>query len=266
MKKFLSLAVSAVMALGTAGTALTSSVISSAADTDGDFVLFGDSIAEGYTRAGYVEHNYGEICADYLGGTATNYAVSGDTTDDLVTVIENLDSAQKTVVSDAEYIIISAGGNDIIKYSSKYLLNYAANKNVSGYNFLNDGYTAADIPEDPTLQDVMNIVNLRGKGGMMEFANASFNNILELSNQLKNLTSHLRISNETHDGYIINHIIPNLKTAVEDLQAINPDATIIIQSIYNPLELSPEYLTNRYGANSTYADMLGIVRTQFARV
>lgn len=111
------------MALGTAGTALTSSVISSAADTDGDFVLFGDSIAEGYTRTGYVEHNYGEICADYLGGTATNYAVSGDTTDDLVTVIENLDSAQKTVVSDAEYIIISAGGNDIIKYSSKYLLN-----------------------------------------------------------------------------------------------------------------------------------------------
>ncbi|MCI5794545.1 MAG: GDSL-type esterase/lipase family protein [Ruminococcus sp.] len=266
MKKFLSLAVSAVMALGTAGTALTSSVISSAADTDGDFVLFGDSIAEGYTRTGYVEHNYGEICADYLGGTATNYAVSGDTTDDLVTVIENLDSAQKTVVSDAEYIIISAGGNDIIKYSSKYLLNYAANKNVSGYNFLNDGYTAADIPEDPTLQDVMNIVNLRGKGGMMEFANASTNNILELSNQLTMLTSHLRISNETYDGYIINHIIPNLKTAIEDLQAINPNATIIIQSIYNPLELSPEYLTNRYGANSTYANMLGIVRTKFAKV
>ena len=105
-----------------------------------------------------------------------------------------------------------------------------------------------------------------GKGGMMEFANASTNNILELSNQLTMLTSHLRISNETYDGYIINHIIPNLKKAVEDLQAINPNATIIIQSIYNPLELSPEYLTNRYGANSTYANMLGIVRTKFAKV
>ena len=255
MKKLLSLLVSAAIGL-TSMSAMSCSSADKTSEAQGkNIVLFGDSIAAGYSRNNTVEYNYGEICADYLGGEAANYAVSGDTTDDLIEVIAALDDTQKNTVADADYIIISAGGNDIIHYASKFILEYAAKK-----GFLNEGFTADMIPDEPSFTTLMLMLNINGEGGLMEYASSGFTAVSDLATQLRTLANNLRLNSGTYDGYIINHIIPGLSTAVDDIRAINPDAPIIIQTIYNPIEISPEYIAEHYGSNSDYATMIGQLR------
>lgn len=255
MKKFISALLSAAMTLGSVNAVVGSVSIANAADTDADIVVFGDSIAAGYTRDGNVDYNYGDICADYLGGTVTNYAVSGDTTADLISVVENLSDSQKETLKNAEYVFISAGGNDIIHYASSYVISYAARK-----GFLNEGYTLDNIPEQPSLNDLYTIVNLRGEGGVMDFVDSGMNAVLELGAELRTVSANLRTTE------LPTKVMPNIQTAVSDIKAINPDAKIIIQTIYNPFEISKEYVTSRYGENSNYGTMLGQVRSNINNV
>lgn len=226
-----------------------------------NFVLFGDSIASGY-GLDKNESNYGQICADYYGSEVANYAVSGDTSDDLLEVIAALDASQKQKVADSGIIVISVGGNDILHYTSKYLINYAAKKNM-----LNAGYTAADIPEDPGISDLKKYVNIDGEGGLMEYAKSGFVAASELAGELKVLSANLRISSEKYEGVIVNKTIPNIQNAVNEIKAINPDARIIVQTIYQPVQIEKSYIDKTYGANaSAYSDFLGQIRSNYRSV
>ena len=53
------------------------------------------------------------IVADYLGGTAVNYAKVGATSGDLVTAVQS-DAALRADVESAEVIMVSVGVNDLI--------------------------------------------------------------------------------------------------------------------------------------------------------
>lgn len=251
MKKHLSFILAAALTM-----ASFPAVTASAADDDKkDFVVIGDSIAAGEIRDGFVEYNYGEILADYYGGTVANYATSGMDSDVLLKSVKELSDEQKNAVKEAECVVISIGGNDIIHYFSKSMLTYFAEPNPANdfKNFLKAGYTEADIPEEPTIDDLMKMVDADS------VANFSKNmvNALELLGEIRGTASKLRNSS---NGYIKTHIVKNLTDTIAEIKSINPDAEIVVQNIYQPVQLTPDYLAKTYGSGSKYIDIVGQVR------
>ena len=118
MKKLLSVMLSAIMGVSVFNILPVGAV----GEVSGGVVIFGDSIASGYGLDKEKEYNYGQIIGDYLGCDVDNYAVSGDTTSDMLEVLANLSDEQKQNVSASDVVIISIGGNDIIHYASKKIL------------------------------------------------------------------------------------------------------------------------------------------------
>lgn len=256
MKKIISALLSAVM-----GASLAVMPPASAAGEESgidNVTIFGDSIASGYGLDPHKEYNYGQIIGDYLGCEVGNYAVSGDTTFDLLDIIGNLSDDQKKFVADSEVVVISIGGNDMMNYAAKKLLAFAADE-----GFLNEGYTKDDIPAEPTIGDLLTYMNIDGAGGLMEYAeNNGMTAQMKLSSLLADISSNLCYSNQSYEGYIDNVIIPNIKEAISGIKAINPDARIIIQSVYQPIQFSPDYMEEHFSSkNKSLA--VGMVRLRF---
>ena len=205
MKKTFSAVLAAAMSI-TALTSAPSLFTAEAADSKSGIVIFGDSIGAGGLRSGSVAHNFGEICGDYLGCKVSNYAVSGYDAADLVQSVENLTDTQKKAVADSEVVVISVGGNDIMHSLSRSLLDYAARK--ESQKFLNEGYTKADIPEKPSLTDLMNMLNIKEEGGLMDYMNnGGYNAKLEVTNEIGAAFSSIYDDGGTFDE----QTIPNLK-------------------------------------------------------
>ena len=255
MKKFISVLAAGAIALSSM-SALAANAESKKSDTANDLVLFGDSIAAGFSVDNSVKYNYGQICADYLGGNVNNYAVSGAESADMIKVIDSLSSEQITNVKNAEYIVISIGGNDLMHYAAKYFLNYAAQKKL-----LADGADASALPSDPTIQDLLSAIDMKK---LQDYAGNKMN-MLDLGTELKKLCAGLRIKNDEkgYPGIIPAGIIPDIKTAAGKLKSINPNARIIVQTIYQPVQFDPEFIARKYGAGSSYETLIGHIRSNF---
>lgn len=216
-------AISAVLAAAIGLSALCTSVYADDGSQN-SIAVFGDSIASGYSSInGEVEYNYGEICADYLGWSVDNHANPGDRTADLYELLCN-DAEAAESAANAEVIVVSIGGNNVIRRAAKFILNYAASANL-----LKDGYSAADIPEDPTSDDLrlLDSDKLQSYGAM------------QLASMLTDLKKDIAGSSST-PGMIQNTVIPETQQIIDKLQELNPDADIILQTVYQPLQLSPE--------------------------
>lgn len=251
MKKIVSGLLAAAMIL----TAAASNTAFAADDGD-DIVVFGDSIASGY-GLGEGEYNYGELIADYIGGTVSNYASAGATTADTLAVIRNLNDAQKAELSDAEYVIISTGANDMIEYASTYMLNMCAEINA-----LKPGYTADNLPEKPSFTDLTKIID---KEALKEYASNQANQFI-LAMRIQNIQKNIVINekNDTFNEYdhlIESQIIPNINSMVSEIKAVNPDTKIIIQTIYNPLQFQKEYYDAAF--TGSYASIMNLVKPVF---
>lgn len=258
MKKFISAFVSAVVGVSTMASFTTNAVETEKAPEKKGIVILGDSIASGYTRKGAVEHNYGEICGDYLGCDVYNYAKSGDDTDDMLEKMSAFSAEQQKNLADAEYVVISVGGNDIIEHIANFMLDYAT-KN----NYFNEGYTAADIPANPTLSDITTMININGKGGLKESLMGSFTNQLAFMGELGELVEEISgkpdiyTKDKKYSGGIIGeHIVPNIQKAADSIKKVNPDAKIYVQTIYQPLQFDPKYMTDRFGDNASVVNIL----------
>lgn len=258
MKKFLSFIMSTAVAVSSMAVMNTSAE----GENVENMVIFGDSIARGYGLDPETEYTYGQICADYLGCNVENYAVDGLDSAELCTMLETLDDEKKQAVSDADVVVISIGGNDIIHYTSKTILDYAARR-----NFLKPEYTADDIPEDPGMYAMMNMINFRGEGSLQEYAESGLAAALDLNKELKSLSMNLRLTTGNNSygenqGIIHNQIIPNIDKAVKTIDTINPDARIIVQTVYQPMQFSPEFVKSEYG-DGNYSMMLTQLREDF---
>ena len=251
MKKHLAVIMAAAMAF-----AAVPAVSASAAENDQtkDFVLFGDSIAAGYTRANNVKYNYGEILADYYNGTVSNYAVSGDDSDNMLDIISNLNDEQKKAVKDAECIVISIGGNDMIHFVCHDLLVYLASEGL-----LNDGYTLENIPEKPTINELMAMLP---EEKLREYA-SDMSNALSLLTTFTSSVAGLRFDNPDsgYNCYIRTHIMKNVSEAVSKLRAINPDAKIVVQNIYQPIQIEESYVKQVYSNSDAYATLINQIRS-----
>ncbi|MDE5935950.1 MAG: hypothetical protein K2G83_00880, partial [Ruminococcus sp.] len=239
MKKFFSAAVSAAIILSSAS--VFPAFAAEKYGSDINIVLMGDSIAEGYDLKEN-EYNYGQIIADYLDGTVSNYSKAGDETTDTLSKVSTASD-----LSDADVVIISTGANDLIHYSSNFLL-----KMFARINALNDGYTADDIPEKPTFAEMMKMVNT---DAVKEFA-SSLTNQIAINREMQILRVNLTKkkaddTNEEYDCIIDTQVIPNIEKMVSEIKAVNPNARIIIQTVYNPLQLDETYLANLSNSYST---------------
>lgn len=248
MKKIISAVLSAALLFS------ASSALPVSAESYGDSVnitVLGDSIASGYGLTDE-EYNYGQIVADYLSGSVENYAVSGYNSAETLAQIRSFDDAQKAQLADSDIVIISIGANDMINYASSSLLEFAAAKGL-----LKDGKTADDIPEKPSLQSVKELLD---RDALTNYMN-SFSNIKSFNDRLTSIYQNITYTDANPNGanraqIIAKQIIPNIKEMVSEIKAANPNARIVLQTVYNPLQLQASYEENMkttYGSAYTTA-------------
>ena len=253
MKKLFSVLISAAMMV-TASVPYT--VSAEEYGSGDDIVIFGDSIASGFGLSDS-EYNYGQLIADYISGSVTNYAVSGSSASDTLEVINNLSDEQKAVLKDAEYVIISAGAEDMMTYTSTYILNMCAEINA-----LKEGYTVDDIPEKPNVFDVSDMVD---RYAIMDYVENPVN-MFNLGSKISALRGHLTLTKndqnyEKYDRVIETRIMPTLESMVDRIREVNPDAEIVIQTVYNPVQFQKLYYDSTF--HPTYRSALNLVLPVF---
>lgn len=201
----------AVAALSLSIPAMTALPCSSAAASGNNILILGDSISAGYgLKDG--ESGFYDYMAACTGMQVTNLAETGAATADLIELIDTQENAG--VISSADIICISIGGNDLLAPAQEVLRNYQK--------------------EDEGIFDTIRRVAAEGDPVQL----------------MSELTGALIQPRNTAKG--------NYAVIVEKLRNLNPDATIILQTIYNPMEVSPEFLEqhNLSGENLEKYDML----------
>lgn len=253
MKKIISAALSAIMVLSSIGT------VSAYAEKYGDgdnIVVLGDSIASGYGLEKN-EYSYAQIVADYMDANLENYAAAGATTEETLAAVRSFDAEKKAQLAEADVVILSVGANDIIEYSSGFILDFAARNDL-----LKDGYTAENIPEKPSFGDIKKLMS---KSKVSEFAKDE-NKFLRLNTALLQLRAHMIFTDadknyEKYDRVIQTRIIPNIEAIIAEIRSVNPNARIVLQTIYDPFQLQEEYCTANF--SSSYLRVLNNFRPRF---
>lgn len=250
MKKIMSAVLSAAIA---ASAALPFVNNGYAVDDIDNIVVLGDSIAAGYGLSEN-EHNYGEIIGDYYKAKTDNFAKSGDETKDLISKLEAPSAEMSESIKNADYVVISIGGNDLIHYASNYLLNICANVNV-----LKSGYTKDDIPDNPTFEDINRLID---RDALKEYASA---NPIPMNSNVQKLRANIcEKSNGKYDCVIQKSVIPNIEKIDLDIKALNPDTKIVYQTIYDPLQFESAYYDATYTGETR--KVMNLIRPVFAAV
>lgn len=184
-KKFLAIVMSLCIALSMLpGMAL-------AADKPA-YAALGDSISAGYGLSDPAKDAFSALVAEEKGFELTNLSQSGATSDDLATSIKN----NLPVITGADVITITAGGNDMMNALYAYL---AAQ---------NPSLTADAIKENLLKGDMTTITAaLPALSGFVQSEQAVA--------ALKNLST-------------------NLTAAITAIRKVNPDVQIIVATQYNP--------------------------------
>lgn len=257
MKKYLSLILAAAMSLSAIAPAVVSAEGgdgASTAPTLDSMVVLGDSIANGY-GLGENEYSYAEICADYFGADLANFAEDGLDTFELLEMLNNPTDEQLESLANTDVVVMSIGGNDMLHYGLKQILTFAAE-----HNLLAEGYTAADIADVPGTKSI----EMLDKQAFREYADSGLEAQLAINTELQALSQNLRLTEGTNAygenaGIIHNEIMANIDAIVKKIKEINPNAQVIVQTVYQPLQLSPEYVSENYSTG--YAAMLTQLRT-----
>lgn len=257
MKKYLSLILAASLSFSAvASTAVFAEGTESAAPTVDNMVVLGDSISRGY-GLGENDYSYAQLCADYLGCNLDNFAADGMSSAELCSTLQNVSEEQKQSIMNSDVVVVSIGSNDMIHYGAKQLLDFAAKKGL-----LNEGFTEDDIPEDP---GVYALNQLLDKKAFKDYANSGLKAQLEINTELQAFSQNLRLTEGNNaygenEGVIHNTIMANIDESVKAIKEINPDAQVIVQTVYQPFQFSPEYIEKHYG-DGGYATMLTQLRT-----
>ena len=144
-------------------------------------------------------------------------------------------------------IVVSIGANDVINSAVKFILDYAADNNL-----LAEGKTADDIPENPTRIDAEQLLD---QEALKKYLLGDPLKATRLSTKIK---QYLIGTSSNPTGTIQTQTIPDTEAIIEKLQTLNPDADIIIQTVYHPLQFSQEYWNNTIVNKATSNELLAI--------
>ena len=185
-----------ILALAVSAEALTEE------DEIQSMVVFGDSISTGYGLEGtiYTRTSYANLVASALGLSRgngyVNYAVDGDTSADIFRMVKQYPSA----VKEADLIILTCGGNDILKHALTIAISTSGS---TSSNLIQVALSLLSKPEDE-----------------VKAALYSEKNEAVIENALSVYQS-------------------NMTDLVAHLRAQAPDARIIFLTQYNPLSGIP---------------------------
>ena len=179
---------------------LPAAVMTNASAEEADKVLLlGDSIASGYGHA-EGEYCYGDYISEYLDAELVNNAQPGLTTAQLLEQLS--EEAVAADIADASLICVSIGGNDLIDTVETYLYSLLDAYNAkNGTSLTLKEYIKTVVAVDDDLQTTM---------------------ILKLTSLL----------NKTANAYKA-----NIAQIEAGLLEQNPDAQIVVQTVYNPVNL-----------------------------
>ena len=144
----------------------------------------------------------------------------------------------------------------MLQYASNYLLKVCANVGV-----LKSGYTKADIPEKPTFADLDRLVD---REALKTYASA---NPVPMNSNIQKLRGNMVFKKADHPAYdcvIETRVIPNIKKINADIEALNPEAKVVYQTIYDPAQFDEEYYKATYTGNTL--KVMNLLRPVFASV
>ncbi len=246
MKKFLSAAAAVAVGAASLTATVNAAETKTASGTEGTLVVLGDSIASGYNNAETVEYNYGTLVGDYLNYDVKNFAKEGKTSTELYEDLAYINDIDAWVeVQYADTIVISIGGNDLIAAAKEMIPEYC-----DTYALLAEGYTAADVEalinSKPTSE--FGMTDLKAAMDMIDKTKL---NSLTASQMLNEALTDL-IGGYNPGGVVYDTIIPNTKDVIKEINTLNPNAEIVIQTVYQPLQLSDEFIAQYFGEGAKY--------------
>lgn len=208
-------------------------------------VLFGDSLGTGYSLAGYsmltsrlTEGSFISLLAKDWNlknnETVYNYSVNGLTS---ARILNKVKEADQDVIKSAKYIIISAGGNDVLDTYGAVIMQAV----MMNYKLLQEnGLDKIDLSNINSLEQP--VISL--------FSDPS-------NSELINKITDLCTSEEAQKTYasITEDYKTNLTEMITYLRSLNTDADIIILTPYDPLSIME--IDNKLvaSASSTIKDM-----------
>ncbi len=242
MKKLVS--VLAAVALG--AVSLCSGVVVSGAETakesteSGSIIVLGDSIAAGYSMHDTVKYDFAQLCGDYLGKEVKNHARSGNKISDLTASLS--DEQVRNDAASSDIVIISIGGSDLIGEARDYTSDFLSSRNI-----LNDGYTADDVNNAFDTYGISSALlgELKPMINMDRFENSYGTFNVDLQTDLVG-------PNVEPGGLTYDVIMPELKKNIRDIHSLNPDAKIVVASVYQPFQMSQQFWNENFGAGGKY--------------
>ncbi len=179
------------------------------------YVALGDSISTGYGLEDYTvgtvpTNSFSHLIADEMGYDLTNLAVDGNTAPGILAQLSS--EAVQTAVRNADLITITCGGNDLM------------------------GALYQSVADDYNERHNTNFV---GQDVMNEFADGSST---EMSFGLVDLGSAAQIVSNFSESDSFNNALQSYVTSmfgntgsvISTISALNPDATVIVTTQYNP--------------------------------
>lgn len=166
------------------------------------YLAFGDSIAAGFGIENESE-TYPAIIAQKYGLSLQNLAANGARSDDMLTVIANTPA-----IKEASLITVSIGGNDLIDNNNVFLA-YAVREKLCSLGL--------------SEENAEKLIKELKISGVFDGSAINFETI------------------EADMESVFSALHANLRAAIILIRAANPDAVVIIQTLYNPYLGNPEY-------------------------
>lgn len=177
-------------------------------------LAIGDSIAYGYGLEDS-DYRYAQYAADYLDASYENLAINGQTTPELLARLTSTDEADETAqamqtsVQQADYIFISTGGNDLLQPALDKIYEWKVETEGEG-----TGSSTAEL--------------------------LTYVQELDTQSQMALVSELSAVVSEAEEQLYDGQYLPQL---VDVLTALNPDAELVFQTVYNPL-ISTEAIYN----------------------
>ncbi len=176
----------------------SSAVLNASADDGIKIVALGDSITNGYSMDGSLIASYPQIVSEYYNAELVNFASDGLTSEGLLEQLS--DSTLQSEIADADVVLVTIGGNDIMQpvLNNEFL-------DASQYNTMTELIAAMKEQGDMFVFQLQVYLN-----SVMPDAIQTCNaNIQEIENRLSSMTN----------------------------------GQIVIQTVYNPMDLSADDTT-----------------------
>lgn len=190
------------------------------------YVAFGDSIAAGYGLNGYSDDqtaapgdSYQALVADFLHTQSCNYAVSGDTSDNCIKLLQT--GKADADLQNADIVTLSIGSNDLLLPFIRILLDYIkANPDLADPSYLDPAAIEDYLKNGFTLPQI------------------DISRLPEYYKQAAGLLQQLTDNDTLHAG--ASAFPEKLQTILSLLQEKAPQAEIYVTNIYNPFAFLPK--------------------------